>query len=163
MPPTVPREKGKSKLDVGQEIEYLQHLFSLMWRSGEIARFIKFAAVGGRGVLVNEGLLALLHYAGTLDYRFALFIAAETAVISNFILNHYFTFADLRGVGVKSFVKKLSLFDLISQPGVALNIGITVLITEVGNNPYLLAVNLVGILAAMLWNFFANNMWTWKR
>jgi len=157
------REKGESKLNASQEIEYLKHLFSLMRRSGEVIRFLKFCLVGGSGVLVNDGLLGLLHYGATLDYRVALFIAAEISVISNFVLNHYFTFADLRGIGVKSFAGKLTRFDLISQPGVALNIGITVLITEVGNNPYLLLINLVGIVVAMLWNYIANNLWTWKR
>ena len=63
------REKGKSKLNVKQEVDYLKHLLSLMRRSGELTRFMKFAIVGGTGVVVDFGLTALLTEVVGLDYR----------------------------------------------------------------------------------------------
>ena len=40
------REKGESKLSSKTQIDYLKHLYSLMRRSGELTRFIKFIVVG---------------------------------------------------------------------------------------------------------------------
>jgi len=157
-----PREKGKSKLDASQEIEYLKHLFSLMRRSGELARFLKFCLVGGSGVIVNEGLLWLLTDKARLFFMLSSAIAIETSIITNFILNHRFTFADLKGKGVKSYLTRLGQFNLVSLIAVGINLGLLWLFkTEFGVH-YLIA-NLIGIAVSMLWNFFANNLWTWKR
>lgn len=157
-----PREQGKSKLDAKQEIEYLKHLFSLMRRSGELARFGKFMLVGASGVVVNEGLLWLLTEKAGLYYLISSAIAIEASIITNFILNHWFTFADVKGKGVKSYVTRLGQFNLVSLVAVGINLGLLWLFkTEFGVH-YLIA-NLIGIAVSMLWNFFANNLWTWKR
>ncbi|RJO62594.1 MAG: glycosyltransferase family 2 protein [Dehalococcoidia bacterium] len=157
-----PREKGKSKLDVKQEIEYLKHIFSLMQRSGELVRFLKFCLVGGSGVLVNEGLLWLLTDKVGLFFMLSSAIAIETSIITNFVLNHWFTFADLKGNGVKSYLTKLGQFNLVSLVAVGINLGLLWLFkTEFG--VYYLIANLIGIAVSMLWNYIANNLWTWKR
>lgn len=44
------RGSGQSKLNPQQQIDYLKHIFSLMRRTGELAMFIKFIAVGLSGV-----------------------------------------------------------------------------------------------------------------
>jgi dolichol-phosphate mannosyltransferase len=157
-----PRELGKSKLDARQEIEYLKHLFSLMRRSGELVRFLKFCLVGGSGVVVNTGMLWLLHDKAGWEVRYALIAAIETAIITNFILNNYFTFADHRSSGLKSFIGNFLRFNLFSIPGGLLNWITTVVLTDTGSVSYLIF-NLIGIAVAMLWNFIANNLWTWKR
>ncbi len=163
------REKGKSKLNVGQEIEYLKHLLSLMSRSGELARFIKFALVGGSGVLVNEGTRALLTRFAGLAYPhdwIAACIGIEISIISNFLLNNYITFADCRGRGVKSFATRLAKFNLVSLIGAGIQFGLYFTLTRyagMASPPYDTLANLIGIAVAMLWNFFSNNWWTWKR
>jgi dolichol-phosphate mannosyltransferase len=156
------REKGKSKLNVGQEMEYIKHLLSLMRRSGELTRFIKFLVVGGSGIVVNEGLLWLMKHPAGLSLASSLIIAIETSIISNFIFNNYFTFADCRMPGFRPFIVRLLKFNVFSLPGGILNFATTMWLTDIGG-PYYLAFNLVGIALAMLWNFFANNWWTWKR
>jgi dolichol-phosphate mannosyltransferase len=159
-----PREKGKSKLDASQEIEYLKHLFSLMRRIGEITRFFKFLLVGTSGVVVNQGLLWLLHdpnHAGW-DIRPALLVAIEVSIITNFILNNSFTFADRHKPGLRHFMGNFLRFNFFSTPGGILNWVTTVVLTDTGRVSYLIF-NLVGIALAMLWNYFANNRWTWKR
>jgi len=156
------REKGKSKLDVRQEMEYLRHLFSLLLRSGEITRFLKFCLVGGSGVLVNEGLLWLLTDKAGLYYMLSSAIAIETSIITNFVLNHWFTFADRKGKGIKSYLTKLGQFNLVSLVAVGINLGLLWLFnTEFG--VYYLVANLIGIAVSMIWNYGANNLWTWKR
>jgi dolichol-phosphate mannosyltransferase len=156
-----PRELGKSKLDAKQEIEYLKHLLSLMRRSGEVTRFIKFCLVGGSGVLVNEGLFALFLYGFHINESLANGIGIEAAILSNFVLNHQFTFADRKGTGVKSYIEKLVKFNAASLLGAAVNWIIRLLLTNTGVEP--LIGNLVGIAVAMFLNYFIANLWTWKR
>lgn len=155
------RGGGESKLGVGQQVAYLRHIFSLMKRTGELARFIKFCLVGISGVGVNMGLLWLLTEQAGLFYLASAAISIETSIISNFILNNYFTFADRRQPGVKSLLNRLLKFNMVSLAGLAINLAILWSLTEVAGVFYLLA-NLFGIAAATLWNFLVNNWWTWK-
>lgn len=111
------RGEGKSKLSARQQIDYLKHIYSLMRRTGEVLRFIKFCMVGLSGVLVNMGLLWLLTELAGLIYLFSAAISIESSIISNFILNNIFTFHDRRSPGVKSTLKRLLKFNLVSLAG----------------------------------------------
>lgn len=162
------REKGESKLNIKQEIDYLKHLWSLMRRSSEIIRFVKFALVGGSGAVVNEGTRFLLTRFAGLSYprdAIAAPIGIEVSIITNFLLNYYFTFADCRGQGAKSFFGRLVKFNLISLLGAGVQYGVYLTLTRGAGweAPYDILANLIGIMVAMLWNFFANNWLTWKR
>ncbi|GAB4565230.1 MAG: hypothetical protein Tsb0020_15950 [Haliangiales bacterium] len=61
-------------------------------------RFLKFAAVGASGVVVNLGLLAAL-LALSLHENIASAVAIEVSLISNFLVNYTWTFGDTRGRG----------------------------------------------------------------
>jgi len=162
------REKGESKLSVRQERDYLKHLWSLMRRSGEIVRFAKFILVGGIGVIVNEGTRFLLtRFAGLTYPRDAIAapIGIEVSIITNFLLNYYFTFADCRGRGARSFFGRMIKFNVVSLLGAGVQYGIYLGLTRgLGwEAPYDILANLIGIAVAVLWNFLANNWLTWKR
>jgi len=160
--------EGKSKLNLNQQKEYLKHLLSLMRRSGEMLRFLKFALVGGSGVLVNEGTrLILTRYAG-LAYPYdniAQPIGIELSIVTNFLLNNYFTFRDRRGDGASVFVKRLVKFNIVSLVGAAIQIAIYNVLRYAGwiEPPWDSLANLLGIIIAMAWNFFSNSWWTWKK
>ncbi len=156
------RQKGESKLSAKLEVEYLRHLLSLMRRSGELLRFSKFLLVGASGVIVNEGLLWLLHGNAEISLLLSSVIAIEASIITNFVLNNRFTFADRRGKGVKSYFTHLGQFNLVSLGAVAINLGLLWLFKTKFGVYYLIA-NLIGIAVSMLWNYFANNWWTWKK
>lgn len=154
------RSRGESKLSPRQQVDYLRHVYSLMQRTGELWRFLKFGAVGLSGILVNMGLLwALTTFAG-LPYQVSAVFSIESSIISNFTLNDFFTFADRRSPGVR-FMTRLLKFNLVSMGGVAVNYGVLLLLTEVGGLYYLLS-NLVGIVVAFLWNYLLNTWWTWQ-
>jgi len=155
------RSRGESKLGIRQELEYLKHIFSLMKRKGELARFGKFCLVGASGVVVNEGLLWLLRQFGGLPLALASAISVEAAIISNYTFNDYFTFRDRRLPGARPFLTRLVKFNLISLGGLGLNIGVLLLFTHAFGFHYLLA-NLCGIAVAILWNYFVNFWWTWQ-
>lgn len=155
------RDQGQSKLSVGQQIEYLKHIVSLMKRSGELLRFLKFCLVGFSGVGVNLGMLWLLTEKAGLFYILSAAIGIEISIISNFILNNFFTFTDRRRHGIGEFFRHLLRFNAVSLVGVGINLGTLWLLTSVAGLYYLLS-NCVGITLATLWNYLVNNWWTWE-
>jgi dolichol-phosphate mannosyltransferase len=175
----VARERGESKLSSKTQIDYLKHLYSLMKRTGEILRFVKFAAVGASGVGVNFGLFFVLtRFAGfsaqdslfsvslgSLDLNvtrdfLAQAIAIEASIVSNFTLNDLFTFRDRRGAG-GWFVSRLLKFNVVSLAGAGVQIGVYALLFH-AIGIYDLVSHLAGIAIATLWNYLLNSWWTWK-
>lgn len=156
----VTRERGKSKLNISQQLIYVKHLINLMRRTGELRRFLKFCLVGLSGVLVNMGLLWFLTELVGLYYLVSAAISIETAIISNFILNDIFTFRD-RHQGGGLFCRRLLRFNLVSLAGLGINMGILWILTDILGVFYLVS-NLLGIAAATLWNYSVNTWWTWK-
>jgi len=155
------RSAGKSKLNPGQQLDYLRHLFSLMARTGELGMLLKFMAVGLSGVIVNEGVYWLLtRFGGLAAYDYlAVVIGIEVSIITNFILNDTFTFAKRRRG--KSFMGRFLKFNLICLAGAAIQWGLFMLFTRVFG-VYDLLSNFIGIVVAFLWNYFVNRNWTWR-
>jgi len=155
------RSAGKSKLSPRQHLDYLRHVLSLMARTGELGMFIKFIIVGLSGVVVNEGVYWLLtRFGGLAAYDYlAVVIGIEVSIVTNFILNDYFTFAKRRAG--KSFLGRLLKFNLICLVGAVIQWGIFMLFTRLFG-VYDLLSNFVGIVVAFFWNYFFSRNWTWK-
>jgi len=124
-------------------------------------RFLKFCIVGGSGVIVNMGLLWLLTEIVGLYYLISSAISIETSIVTNFILNDYWTWKDVGGDGFKERLDRAVKFNMICATGLVINISILWTTTEV-LGIYYLASNLFGIAGAMLWNFYMNDNVTWK-
>ena len=156
------RRGGESKLNAKQQVEYLKHLFSLMRRTGELWRFLKFCLVGASGVGVNIGIFALLTRLGGMGEKdfLALAIAIEASIITNFILNEFFTFRDRRAPGA-SFLLRLLKFNVICAAGAAIQAGIYGGLYH-GLGLYDLVSDFIGIIIATLWNYVLNQWLTWK-
>lgn len=155
------RSRGQSKLNVRQQIDYLKHIYSLMKRTGELLRFVKFCIVGASGVGVNLGLQWLLtRIAGLQDYS-ALAISIEVSIITNFIFNDLFTFRDRRTPTVKATFWRLAKYNMIALPGAAINWGVALLLIRFTGVPDL-AANFIGIVLATLWNYSLSTLWAWK-
>jgi dolichol-phosphate mannosyltransferase len=158
-------------------------------RSTLVARFIRFGIVGGSGVFVNLGiyglLTRLLTWGATLWGRYASYaLSVEISIITNFLLNDVWTFADRRGRS-GAWARFLK-FHVVSLVGAVVNWGVFAalnwlmdagklsLVGDVtvalpwggwswtGNVDDFIAA-CIGIVAAMTWNFFANLWWTWKK
>jgi dolichol-phosphate mannosyltransferase len=155
------RSSGRSKMKARQQLDYLEHIFSLMRRKGELVRMLKFIAVGLSGVVVNMGILWLLTELAGLAYYISSLIGIEASIISNFLLNDYFTFADRRSGKTGSFFLRLLKFNLTCGTGAAIQYGILLLLTSVVGLNYLLS-NFIGIVVAFLWNYILSTFWTWK-
>lgn len=154
------RSRGESKLSSKQQIEYLRHVYSLMRRTGELVRFMKFIVVGGSGVIVNLGLEWLLVEFGHLEPRFALPISIETSIINNFLFNNFFTFSDRRSRKLSSTLYSLLRFNVVSLAGLGINWLISTLFNDVFG-VYYLAANGIGIVVAFLCNYILSNRFAW--
>ena len=154
------RSAGKSKLRPQQQIDYLKHILSLMTRTGEIKRFLKFIGVGLSGTLVNIGVLRLVTAFTHWNPKVQLIPGIEVSIITNFLLNDYFTFADRRKGKTVSFFGRLFKYNLIALAGAAINWGIAALLVNAGVNIFL--ADFIGIIIAFLWNYFFSTVWAWK-
>lgn len=157
-----PRQFGESKLSGSVMVSYLVGLYELRFGKLLPLRFIKYSLVGLSGVAVNQGFLwagkSLLGY--TDDY--ALIIGIEASILSNFLLNNYFTFRDVRITGALNLLKGLIWFNIICLAGAFINYGTALLLTEkLGMNIYL--TNLIGIALATAWNYLINIQVTWRQ
>ncbi|MGH8950446.1 MAG: glycosyltransferase [Acidimicrobiia bacterium] len=130
-------------------------LKSALARAGR-RELVRFAVVGASGVLVNNLALYLLHGVAGWPLIVASPLAVETAIVSNFLGNDRWTFADRS----KRPLRFLT-FNLVSIGGLVVNtLVLNALVATTGLH-YLLA-NLAGIGAALAWNFSANARWTWR-
>lgn len=159
------RLEGESKVTWRLYLEYLRHLIGLRLSSVRVSRFVRFAIVGSSGVVVDMGLLFLLsdpHMLGWGLTRSKL-LAAQAAIVNNFLWNDAWTFRDLsiRQAGSRSKFRRFMKFELVSLTGLVLN---TVLLNLqfnlLGINRY--AANAVAIGLVTGWNFWLNVKLSWR-
>ncbi|RKZ14492.1 hypothetical protein DRQ17_07585 [bacterium] len=121
-------------------------------------RMMKFALVGLSGVFVNMGLLWTLTELLGFWYIISSIISIETSIITNFFLNNYWTFSDIRVN--RTLFKKGLMFNCVSLTALIINVSILYILTEFIGIWYILS-NMGGICAAFLVNYFLNLRWTW--
>ncbi len=136
----------------------------------ERTRFLRFLTVGGIGFVVDFGVLNVLTSFGLLPLVAQAF-SFGAAVISNFLLNRYWTYPESRSKRKRT---QLAQFFLVSVIGLAIRTpifwGVHVLLVralealvdpaylELITNNLALA-TAVGVV--LFWNFFINRYWTY--
>lgn len=159
-------------------------------RAKDLGRFLRFAFVGTTGALIDIGMLILLQATilpptSDINVTLATGIAFTCAVLSNFTWNRFWVYPDSRS---RSIRRQLAQFALISTTGgIARTTWVTLAYEPVGYAlmPVLLPViqlfnpayspsgtaeeklgtlvaQLMGMVVVMLWNFFANRLWTYN-
>lgn len=120
-------------------------------------RMLRFGAIGAAGVAVNTlVLLALTQSFGLAAWQ-ASPLATETAIISNFLLNDFWTFRDLRaGSPIARFVR----YNGVALGGMLITVAVLSLLTRLADVE-LLPANLVAVAVATAWNYVVNSRWTW--
>lgn len=156
------RVVGESKVSSTLYIQYLRHLLKLRIATLPQSRFFKFCVVGASGVLVDMGLLYLLSDANMLGLGLtrSKLIAAETAIITNFLLNDFWTFrGDAKSDGLSRRRRFLG-FNAICLLGVAINVVLlNVLFNFAHINRYV--ANALAIAAVTGWNYWLNRKLNW--
>lgn len=140
----------------------------------ERVRFLKFAMVGAMGAAIDFGVMNLMSHLFNMKLVFAGTISFTCAVISNFVLNRFWTYPDSRS---RHILHQLGMFIIVSAAGIAFRIPIlhyveppmAYVVGQVTQLPssttQFLAKN--GTLAfaigvVMIWNFFINRYWTYN-
>lgn len=140
-----------------------------LWRTnalfGQTAkRFIRFGLVGASGVLVDMGVLFLLADPRMLNWGLSLSkaLAAETAIVNNFIWNDIWTFRDLSTSQTdwRARARRFARFNMICLAGIGLNILL------LNGQVYLFQMNVyvanfIAIFLVSLWNFGMNLKFGW--
>jgi len=155
------RERGKSNLTLGEQLNFLRHLSRLAWFDGDVKRFLKFCVVGASGTLVYLGLLALFTEIGGLFYALSAALAYEISILNNFTWNELWTFRDRRASAGGSVLARVLRFNLVSLVGLGIHEAVLTFFTEVTDLFYILSA-IIAIFCAVIWNFFANVKWTWR-
>lgn len=145
----------------------------ILTNSRERTRFLRFAVVGIVGAVIDFGVSNFLKWQFLTPSQVAQAISFTMAVISNFILNRYWTYPDSRskhvaaqvaqfvvisviGLGIRTFMfpRMEPLMTGIFQPYAS----------KLPFSPAVPGYNLtlaILIVIVMLWNFFANRYWTY--
>jgi dolichol-phosphate mannosyltransferase len=153
------RTDGKSKVTASIYLQYLQHLVRLRLATLPASRFFKFCVVGATGVVVDMTILYVLSDPSTLGFGLtrSKLVAAETAIVSNFLLNDAWTFGDVssRAPGLRPKLRRFLGFNAICAAGLVLNVLVlNVLFNLAGLDRYIS--NAVAIVLVTAWNYFLN-------
>ena len=125
-------------------------------------RFLRFGLVGGSGVLVNNAILLALVEGLKMPPVPAAVIATECAIVTNFVLNDRWTFADARRASSRPWYRRFASYNLLTLGGLVLSVGVLAVLHGLAGVHYLIA-NVVGIAVSTLWNYGSNHQWTWSR
>jgi len=140
----------------------------------ERTRFIKFAIVGTIGFGVDFLTFNLFRSGFGFPAEISNVFSFTAAVISNFLLNRFWTFPDSRSkpvlsqlaqygvVNVAGLIIRTTIFILIKTPLVnlmeSLDLNLPVENYVIGENLTLATV----VVIVMFWNFFINRYWTYN-
>jgi putative flippase GtrA len=140
----------------------------------ERARFLKFATVGAIGSVLDILIMNLLTHLLNMRLVYAGTISLICAIVSNFMLNRYWTYPDSRS---RHFLHQLSMFFLVNVVGIVFRIPILHFVEPVMANAFermaqlshssaqIIAKNATlafAIGVVMIWNFFINRYWTYN-
>ena len=140
----------------------------------ERVRFLRFAAVGVIGAIIDFGIMNLLTQSLGIALVPAGTVSFICAIISNFIWNRYWTYPESRS---RSISKQLAMFFLVNIAGMLIRIPILHFVEppmlsffekfpwDIQLGTEFLAKNFTLALAVgivMLWNFFVNRYWTYN-
>ena len=151
------RVRGQTKLGVRDLIEFF---YSVWWmRVAGYKTFLKFSLVGLSGVVVNLGSFQLALGLGVHKFL-ASPIAIELSIVSNFLLNNYWTFAD-RAMTGRRRIRGLK-YNLVSLTTLALSYATFVLLSMLFSEAPPVVLQGCGIIPATICNYLLNSYWTFR-
>lgn len=158
------RVGGESKVTWHVYVQYLGHLLKLRWATLRSSRLLRFCIVGASGVLVDMGLLFALSDPSTLHLGLtrSKLVAAECAILSNFLLNDAWTFGDVSRLepGFAGRLRRFLGFNAICSIGLVWNVLVlNVLFNFAHVNRYI--ANAIAIVVVTFWNYGVNRKLNW--
>jgi dolichol-phosphate mannosyltransferase len=124
-------------------------------------RFLKFGVVGASGVAVNMGGLYVFKEFAGIPYFIASLIAIELSILSNFTVNHLWTWRDRSGEG-RVWTKLVRYHVGAGVTAFLGNYLVLIALTELLGMHYMIS-NLIGIAVGTLANYIINDLWTFRK
>lgn len=121
-------------------------------------RFARFGVVGISGVLVNTGVLWALVTLLGVHHLLAAAISSEVSILTNFVLNDRWTFAD--HAAEISYLRRGAHYNAVALAGMVLSLGVLAVLVDAFGLYYLVA-NLIAIGASTFSNYLLNTRFTW--
>ena len=153
----VDRKRGETKLGIADIVEFMVNAWWIRFERSKT--FLKFLAVGASGVVVNLCSFTLLLMAGLSKY-IASPIAIEISIVTNFLLNNYWTFSE-RETGSRLHIRGLK-FNIVSMVALGVSYATFLLLSLTDPDGIPQVHQLIGIVPATLINYFLNSYWTFK-
>ncbi len=153
----VDRKHGQSKLGLADITEFVLNAWWIRLRA--LRTFVRFALVGVSGTVVNLGVFsAALH--ANLNKYIASPLAVEVSIVWNFLLNNYWTFRERK---TKDRVRIRGLkYNLVSIASLGVSFATFTAMTLLVPRASPMFDQLVGIIPAVLVNYFLNSYWTFR-
>jgi dolichol-phosphate mannosyltransferase len=127
-----------------------------------VGRMLRFGIVGASGVVVNQGLLMLLHGRFELPLLLSSVVAIETSILSNFALNSRWTWKIDLGRSLRSWLlKALQYHAATVVTAFAGNVIILLGLVHLAGVDYRLA-NLLGIAVGSGLNYALGELWVFR-
>lgn len=127
-----------------------------------VRRLVRFCSVGASGTAVNLAAIAVLIDLLSVRPLAADALAIEISIISNFIMNHNYTFRFSKHKDDHSrLIHKLVKFNIGALGGALLSFAVFSFLYKYTGMYYLLA-DLVGIILATGWNYWVSTRFVWK-
>lgn len=180
--PAVYGERRAGEAKVGFNLQFIKDVIETVLNATRIrmersAQFIKFGTVGFIGFIVNAVGLEVFVRLGIRPSISAM-LGAEIAIISNFILNNFWTFAAKKIISLRKVPLKFLQFNLAALGG-ALIQGVTVelgtslfgglmnsifsgVLTPYWGNQGYRFFFLVGVGFGLIWNYFMYTTFIWR-
>ena len=159
------RKQGESKVSLKHYFDYIHHLLRLRLTVGNLGRFIRFGLVGLSGVFVDMTILYLLSDPSTLGFPLtrSKILAAEFAIVNNFIWNDLWTFGDIakKQPSFKQKLKRLIKFNLVCLAGLIMNVLLLNIFFNLFSFDRYLS-NLLAIALVTIWNYWINLKLSWR-
>jgi len=151
------RERGQTKLGQRDIVEFMVNAWWIRFERSKV--FLRFLAVGAAGVVVNLAAFTLLLNTGLSKY-IASPLAIELSIITNFLLNNFWTFAD-RDTGSKLHIRGLK-FNIVSFVALAVSYGTFLALSFLYPAGMPQIHQAIGIVPATVINYFLNSYWTFR-
>lgn len=125
-----------------------------------LLRYLRFSTVGASGVGVDMLLLWALHGTLGIPVVAAKVMAAETAVVTNFLLNDRWTFRDRRRSPQPGLFSRFFRFNLICASGIAFSVALLWAFRHYLGLPVLVS-NGIAIVLVSVWNCVLSSRIGW--
>lgn len=157
------RTSGESKLGPDYVTSALGYIFTARYHEIVQSHVFKFAVVGGIGFLINATLLGVLNSKFGVEAGNASAIGAEIAIVSNFILNNFWTFSERQVRTPMALLGKFIQFNIASAGAVIIQKVVVSAGTYYTGEHLKFLWFVVAVAIGMVLNFFIYSKVIWKQ